>query len=78
MLHSIKAAKSRDTTQEVILVEKKSAERGTPLGNGGGGHLEPGATGCPSGGAVYSGQGCRCSLEETTFPSLISSVMVRI
>lgn len=29
-------------------------------------------------GAGYSGQGCRCSLEEMTFPSLISSVMVRI
>lgn len=28
--------------------------------------------------AGYSGQGCMCSLEQMTFPSLISSVMVRI
>lgn len=42
------------------------------------GRLEPRATGMSLRRAGYSGQGCRCSLEEMTFPSLISSVMVRI
>ena len=83
-LHGIEAVKVRNTIQEIFLVEK-SAERGVPLGKGGG-LLELGPRGvssflwaraCPlSRAAGYSG--CTCSLLEMTFPSLISSLMVRI
>jgi len=75
-----KRSQSQKHNLRSFLVEK-SAERGVPLGKEKWGSFRAGThRGVlhPVGQGLPSYSGCTCSLEEMIFPSLISSVMVRI